>query len=255
MKNQKGITLVALVITIIVMLILVGVTVNVALTGGLFDTAKKAKTQTIEEQEREQLMSIVLGKYNTETDTIEIAESELPEGWTKSDEVYVSPKGNKFTVTEDRIVEKYEVPWYNLTDEEKTEILNAGAAEVDEDGNGGYIIATVDEEDYQYTIAVSSTGNGRVVMIQLGKAGIDANHPDEFAAASGLIYITDEEVAEAYRQIIPYFQTYTWYYAPVASHFGEEGTGEFSGDINEWIPESGIICQSYVDRMIENFNK
>lgn len=53
MKNQKGITLVALVITIIVMLILVGVTVNVALTGGLFDTAKLAakKTETAKLEE------------------------------------------------------------------------------------------------------------------------------------------------------------------------------------------------------------
>lgn len=42
MKGQKGITLVALVITIIVMLILVAVTVSVALNGGLFDTAKEA---------------------------------------------------------------------------------------------------------------------------------------------------------------------------------------------------------------------
>ena len=39
MKGQKGITLVALVITIIVMLILVGVSVTVALKGGLFKTA------------------------------------------------------------------------------------------------------------------------------------------------------------------------------------------------------------------------
>ncbi len=42
MKKQSGITLIALIITIIVMLILVGVTVNIALNGGLFDTAKQA---------------------------------------------------------------------------------------------------------------------------------------------------------------------------------------------------------------------
>ena len=42
MKGQKGITLVALVITIIVMLILVGVSITVAMQGGLFDTARSA---------------------------------------------------------------------------------------------------------------------------------------------------------------------------------------------------------------------
>ena len=46
MKGQKGITLVALVITIIVMLILVGVSVTVALNGGLFTTAENAVDKT-----------------------------------------------------------------------------------------------------------------------------------------------------------------------------------------------------------------
>ncbi len=41
-KNDKGITLIALIITIIVMLLLVGVTLNVALQGGLFGNAKEA---------------------------------------------------------------------------------------------------------------------------------------------------------------------------------------------------------------------
>jgi len=46
MKKQNGITLIALVITIIVMLILVGVSVTVALNGGLFTTAKDAVNET-----------------------------------------------------------------------------------------------------------------------------------------------------------------------------------------------------------------
>ena len=46
MKNEKGITLVALIITIIVMLILVAVTISVALNGGLFDTARRASKET-----------------------------------------------------------------------------------------------------------------------------------------------------------------------------------------------------------------
>ena len=56
MKNQKGITLVALIITIIVMLILVGVTINVALNGGLFKKAKEAVIKTEVQQIEEQLM-------------------------------------------------------------------------------------------------------------------------------------------------------------------------------------------------------
>ena len=46
LRTQNGITLIALVITIIIMLILVGVSVTVALNGGLFNAAKKAKDDT-----------------------------------------------------------------------------------------------------------------------------------------------------------------------------------------------------------------
>ena len=46
-KNNNGITLIALIITIIVMLILVAVTVNVAIQGGLIEKAQIAKTKTI----------------------------------------------------------------------------------------------------------------------------------------------------------------------------------------------------------------
>ena len=45
-KKNKGITLIALVITIIVMLILVGVTINLAVNGGLFGYAGNAAKQT-----------------------------------------------------------------------------------------------------------------------------------------------------------------------------------------------------------------
>ena len=57
MKQQKGITLVALVITIIVMLILVAVSVTVALKGGLFTTAKSATSSTNAERGKETNLS------------------------------------------------------------------------------------------------------------------------------------------------------------------------------------------------------
>ena len=53
MKNQKGITLIALVITIIVMLILVTVTITIAINDGLFNYAKDAVTQTKAKQAEE----------------------------------------------------------------------------------------------------------------------------------------------------------------------------------------------------------
>lgn len=46
MKNNKGITLVALIITIIVMLILVGVTVSILINSNVIGKAKKAVNDT-----------------------------------------------------------------------------------------------------------------------------------------------------------------------------------------------------------------
>ena len=46
MKGNKGITLIALIITIIIMLILAGVTINIAVNGGLFTQAQKAADLT-----------------------------------------------------------------------------------------------------------------------------------------------------------------------------------------------------------------
>ena len=53
-KTQKGITLIALVITIIVMLILVGVTISMALNGGLFGYAKTAAKDTESQKQAEE---------------------------------------------------------------------------------------------------------------------------------------------------------------------------------------------------------
>ena len=43
MKRNKGITLIALIITIIIMLILCATTITLVINSELFDTAKKAK--------------------------------------------------------------------------------------------------------------------------------------------------------------------------------------------------------------------
>ena len=57
LKGNKGITLIALIITIIIMLILAGVTINVALNGGLFDTANTA----VKDTERDIIYDQIIG--------------------------------------------------------------------------------------------------------------------------------------------------------------------------------------------------
>lgn len=54
MRTEKGITLIALVITIIVMLILVAVTITMAINGGLFEKAQEAGELTNDAVKQEQ---------------------------------------------------------------------------------------------------------------------------------------------------------------------------------------------------------
>ena len=64
MKNQKGITLVALIITIVVIMILVAVSVTVALQSGLFSATSKAASDTRAAAEKEN--ELAAGKVTVE---------------------------------------------------------------------------------------------------------------------------------------------------------------------------------------------
>ena len=66
LKEQKGITLVALVITIIILLILAGIAIaSITSENGLFNRAKQAKNNTINSQEAE---NDAINSYNTAID-------------------------------------------------------------------------------------------------------------------------------------------------------------------------------------------
>ena len=77
MKNTKGITLIALIITIIVMLILVAVSISVALNTGLFKSASDATKNWKSAQDEESKMQIEIGgkKYDSIEDYLAGVES------------------------------------------------------------------------------------------------------------------------------------------------------------------------------------
>ena len=54
-KQNEGITLIALVITIIILLILVGVTIGIVFNGGLIDNAQLSRKRTEIESSKEKL--------------------------------------------------------------------------------------------------------------------------------------------------------------------------------------------------------
>ena len=66
-KGKRGITLIALVITIIILLILSGITISSLTNTGLFKNAKEAKNRTEDAQRQEQH---ILNKYEEELNRI-----------------------------------------------------------------------------------------------------------------------------------------------------------------------------------------
>ena len=109
-KTQKGITLIALVITIIVMLILVGVTISISLNGGLFGYAKNATkdTKTAMEQEKTLANGDIIDYYLNVSQEVqalpEYDKAEKTEGiltqnakYVEGTEVAIIPKGFKIS--------------------------------------------------------------------------------------------------------------------------------------------------------------
>ena len=117
LKNAKGITLIALVITIIVMLILVGVTVNTALKGGLFNKTREAAKETTIAKEKEQLTALMAGEYDASTGKINInnIKNQLENmGWTVSENNVTSPSGNEFIISENGEIKLNEVKYEEI---------------------------------------------------------------------------------------------------------------------------------------------
>ena len=101
--KEKGITLIALVITIIVMLILVAVTISVAINGGLFSKANDAAKKTQMEIDREELQAAILDTIDNNGD-IHLDQIRLDNNkWSKSGNTFKATHSNgdenAFTVT------------------------------------------------------------------------------------------------------------------------------------------------------------
>ncbi len=78
-SNYKGVTLISLIITIIVMLILIGITLTVALNGGLIAKAQEAKIKTekaMADEETLEMISIDGTSYNSIDEYLEGSQSQ-----------------------------------------------------------------------------------------------------------------------------------------------------------------------------------
>ena len=165
MKKQRGITLIALVITIIVMMILVGVTVAVVLNGGLFKTADEATTKTEKEVIYDQIIGTMKldnnGKINV-SETYEAVENNFSDKvsetkWNEDNaEVIFKITGKRGTYT------------YKITGETiKIEPENAGGGAPTLTGD--YLL------DSNYTLAVGE----KTITIPEGFGVVDTSEGEE----------------------------------------------------------------------------
>ncbi len=151
-KNHKGITLIALIITIIVMIILVGVTVTVALNGGLFTTAKQAAEETQIQADYETLQATVIAAMASEDEITQSSLQEnLPSGWTVTETgsgsfIVESPSGNEFEVDSNGSIK---IAGDTTTGEDETITLPDGwkIAETPEGWDNENITAVTDGEN------------------------------------------------------------------------------------------------------------
>ena len=98
LKKQRGITLIALIITVIVMLILVGVTISASLNGGLFTRAKEAANEQTIATEKDTLQTSALLAIGSDG-KVDYSKIILSTGFTGSNGTYTSSNGNRYAVS------------------------------------------------------------------------------------------------------------------------------------------------------------
>ena len=178
------------------MLILVGVTINVALNGGLFSTTEKAVSNTQLEAEREQLLSSVTAAYETETGTINKSKLEVDLGtdWRVDGEeggpyTVTSPKGNKFTVAANGTIGNYQ----GIT-------LSSTKITINKIGGTAEITATLEGLEGEITWESSSdeiatvAGNGNkatITAVKNGTVTITARCGDTTATVTITVSVKD----------------------------------------------------------------
>ena len=183
MKNKNGITLIALVITIIVLLILAGVSISLTLgNNGVLSQATNAVTVSGKAKEKEKLQMEVASSYGTD---LKLAVQTLKDNINSHIEDIASITGSKFPLTvrynsgnvykikEDGSVEE-KIPLPSISAGQKAENSNAEYT----DANGhvaiipkGFTVSNVDgEKSIETGLVIRDDDNNEFVWIPVGIA-------------------------------------------------------------------------------------
>ena len=100
MSKEKGITLISLILTVIIMLILTGVALSIALgENGIVEKAYEAVEATQIATDKELLLSSAIGAMGNDG-KVNLSAMVLPEGFTGSNGTFTCEDGHTFTVSE-----------------------------------------------------------------------------------------------------------------------------------------------------------
>lgn len=179
------------------MLILVGVTITVALNGGLFETATKAATGTQKETERERLTEIVLANYN-------VSEGKIADANDLASKIQSSLGLQKSDKTTDSklVVEGKNTLWQiDLSTAEVSEYA-VQKGKLYDMGYGNYLCIT-SENKIMYifsTAKMYSISNEEIVTGDNIKAVIDSKYSDYTIEDERILQCTKfiKEAGEAY---------------------------------------------------------
>ena len=153
LKNEKGITLVALVITIIVLLILAGVTLSMVMgESGIFGKANSAKEKTqLSNAEETIKLAVLENKVNSVSGDVALTNDQLKEEIAKKlTEQGYTVSGSKVTYYEDKTIdiEDYlekestsKITW-TWADTDNSGTKNVGDVVTDSTGEKFYIMST-----------------------------------------------------------------------------------------------------------------
>ena len=212
---QKGITLIALVITIIVLLILAVVSVQIITNQGIIGHAENAA-------------SLYEQKQDNELEQLNLIEQELNQYATGSD----AETNNN---------------WWDLTEEELSELT---PTEV----NGNlrlYVIASNEEEYYTQSIYVAVGASGGNETDAIAMQFVDRYDHGKYGTYYGF-YTNDtfkDDVSRNFENCKWYFAVNSSYLNATSQVY----TGTVPSQILEFTDDQ-IYCQTYLQRIIDSFN-
>ena len=248
-KNNKGITLVALVITIIVLLILAMVSIKIAIDGGLIGKSNEAVTVHEEAKTKESVQLAVAQCYMTKEGlTAENLKKALKEQKIEVEEDNINLEDKKVTIDgKEYSLTNEERKWYELTQQEENTILQL----MKNDSGSNVVfrrdlyIALKGQEgpEMQKAIGITFSENKKlsgIVIMNIDTGILTCYYTDEIYNTSGGDM---NEIKE----------TYKWY------NYGGSGFEQldpYTGDCPVTISDFDNIvngCEDFVQRIINSF--